>query len=69
MHQLLLARELPADELTCMSIAQHYGVKSPLVDLTWSPWVALFFASDNAQTGDVGIVQCFSVHVLRQVQN
>ena len=67
MRQILQSNGLPSDEQRCMAIAQHYGVKSPLVDLTWSPWVALFFASHRGKPGDIGIVQIFSMSALRDL--
>lgn len=66
--RLYLDREaLDSSEATCMAIAQHYGVPSPLCDLTWSPWVALFFASHGAQAGQIGIVQRFSISTLQEI--
>lgn len=59
--------EIEPTELECVAIAQHYGVASPLCDLSWSPWVALFFASDGGLTGDVGIMQCFSISNLTEM--
>jgi hypothetical protein len=44
----------------CMAIAQHFGkeakTQTPLIDVTWDPLIALFFASDGAQAGDLGVV-------------
>ncbi|OHB51482.1 MAG: hypothetical protein A2099_04835 [Planctomycetes bacterium GWF2_39_10] len=48
------------DEYQRIAIAQHYGVKTWLVDLTLDPWVALFFASLDGATGDIGTVTAFS---------
>jgi hypothetical protein len=67
MRMFLSGADLASDEVTCIAIAQHYGVPSPLCDLTWSPWVALFFASHGGQEGDVGIVQQFSISALREL--
>jgi hypothetical protein len=45
-----------------MAVAQHYsaadilGVPTWLVDFSRDEWVALFFATDGGQTGDLGIV-------------
>jgi hypothetical protein len=50
--------ELTDEQL--IAVAQHYSkeAKTPthLVDVTWDPLVALFFASDGAKAGDVGVV-------------
>lgn len=57
-----LERKYPGqfDEYQRIAIAQHYGVKTWLVDLTLDPWVALFFASLDGKAGDNGIVTGFS---------
>ena len=43
-----------------LALIQHYSkeLAAPtwLIDLTWDPRVALFFASDGGRTGDVGLV-------------
>jgi hypothetical protein len=43
-----------------LALIQHYSkeLAAPtwLIDLTWDPKVALFFASDGGRTGDVGVV-------------
>ena len=43
-----------------LALIQHYSneLAAPtwLIDLTWDPRVALFFASDGGRTGDVGVV-------------
>lgn len=60
-----LKHEYPQyNEYQRIAIAQHYSevarVKTWLVDLTWDPWVALFFASLDGCSGDIGNVVCFS---------
>lgn len=54
-------------KLEKIAIAQHYGIPSPLVDLTWSPWIALYFASRKGEANDVGVVQCFSIGELSRI--
>jgi hypothetical protein len=43
-----------------LALIQHYSneLDAPtwLIDLTWDPTVALFFASDGGRTGDIGVV-------------
>jgi len=43
------------------AIVQHYsselGVSTWLLDVTASPWVALFFASHGGRTGDIGTLE------------
>ena len=59
-HAIAKRLDLPFTE--AMAVAQHYsaadilGVPTWLVDLSRNPWVALFFASDGGETGDLGIV-------------
>ena len=49
-------------EAQAVAVAQHYskelGVATWLLDMTYDPRVALFFASDGGVTGDVGVVSC-----------
>ncbi|MFL6314404.1 MAG: FRG domain-containing protein [Terriglobales bacterium] len=50
--------DLTADQY--MAAAQHFGkeagTKTPLIDVTWDAFVALFFASDGAEDGNIGVV-------------
>lgn len=60
-----LKQEYPQyNEYQRIAIAQHYSkeayVKTWLVDLTWDPWAALFFASSNGNLGEIGNITCFS---------
>ena len=56
---------LGADELTRIAIAQHYsaelGLATWLLDVTLSPWVALWFASAHSSSdsvdGDIGMLE------------
>jgi len=49
-------------EEQAVAVAQHYskelGVATWLMDVTYDPRVALFFASDHGVTGDIGVVTC-----------
>lgn len=53
---------LDLDDDQAVALAQHYskelGVTTWLLDVTWDPRVALFFATDGATAGDVGVVSC-----------
>ena len=42
------------------AVAQHYGMKTPLLDFTHSPDVAGFFATDGGQNGDTGTIICIN---------
>lgn len=45
-------KKLPVNDFLLLSIAQHYADISPMVDFTFNPWTALFFACDGV--GDIG---------------
>ncbi len=53
------------DELEAVAIIQHYSrelrVSTWLLDVTRSPWVALFFASDDGTAGDIGQLEYIEV--------
>lgn len=50
----LFLSALPRDLLEWLALMQHHGAPSRLLDFTWSPHVAAFFALDNA-TADAAI--------------
>lgn len=39
-----ISRPPTCDRFTWMELARHHGVPTPLLDFSWSPYVALFFA-------------------------
>jgi hypothetical protein len=43
-----------------LAVAQHYGMKTPLLDFTSSPRIAAFFATDGAKDGDTGTIICLN---------
>jgi hypothetical protein len=51
-----------ASEEQAVAVAQHYSkeldVATWLLDMTYDPRVALFFASDGGVTGEIGVVVC-----------
>ncbi len=61
---LVRAAGLADDDFDALAIVQHYsrelGTGTWLVDVTVSPWVAPFFASDGGCSGDLGVVELIS---------
>jgi len=43
-----------------LAVAQHYGIKTSLIDFSYSPKIAGFFASDGAIDGDIGTIICLN---------
>ena len=54
------------DEEKAVAVVQHYsspnelGVGTWLIDYTWDPFIALFFASRRGMNGDIGVVSYVS---------
>src|SRR5476651_1944447 len=41
-----------------LAVAQHYGLKTPLLDFSYSPEIAGFFATNEGKMGDTGTIIC-----------
>ncbi len=52
-----------------LAIAQHYGIPTPLLDLTTSPEVAVLFAKpeEYESASDDAVIYCFSEDALRSI--
>jgi hypothetical protein len=55
-----------------LEFARHYGVPSPLIDFSKSPYVALFFAFNGVRphdstNGDHAAIYCLNIHELASV--
>jgi hypothetical protein len=48
------APRMPEDDLELLFVMQHYRVPTRLLDWTENPFIALFFATENAREEDIG---------------
>lgn len=48
-HMHFSAHSIPQDEFTWLAQMQHYSIPTRLLDFTYSPFVALYFAIRNSQ--------------------
>ena len=57
----LFLSHVPADDdaFQWLALMQHHGAPTRLLDLTWSPYVALFFALQNAGTDSAVFAMAF----------
>lgn len=53
-HLFLNHLPAPGDDLSWLSIMQHHGAPTRLLDFTFSPYIALYFALENG-TGDAAV--------------
>lgn len=59
-HMHLGPAALPRDGLTWLALMQHYGVPTRLLDFTYSPFVALYFAIRNNK-GTSGAIRLWAI--------
>ena len=62
----LFLSDTPRDELEWLALMQHHGAPTRLLDFTWSPYVAAFFAleraTDNAAIWAINLPLLWDIH-------
>ncbi|HVN05058.1 MAG TPA: FRG domain-containing protein [Bryobacteraceae bacterium] len=61
-HQFLAQPPEPGDDFQWLALMQHHGAPTRLLDFTWSPYVAAFFALERA-TGDAAVWAINPAHI------
>lgn len=59
-HETPDLSSLHGNQNAILAVAQHFGLKTPLLDFSRSPRIAGFFATDGAKAGDTGTIICLN---------
>ncbi|MCX5998742.1 MAG: FRG domain-containing protein, partial [Chloroflexi bacterium] len=65
LHQYLPSESIPQSDLATLALMQHYGVPTRLLDMTRSPYVALYFAVRDAMKDADAAVWVFNMMNIR----
>jgi hypothetical protein len=65
MHPYLAPQSIPQSDLVTLALMQHYGVPTRLLDVTRSPYVALYFAVRDTQKDADAAVWAFNCANIR----
>ncbi|ALU28218.1 FRG domain-containing protein [Myroides odoratimimus] len=59
-HNTPELKSLHNNQISILAVAQHYGMNTNLIDFSYSPRIAGYFASDGAKNGDYGEIICLN---------